>query len=185
VMVLFFSTVNMEDEFLYELYEPSELMKPLPDEDKWLAMSSVESYQNRRIVAVIERSGPHTPIVIDNYGQCHIGGWARLDLSLRYPLLESQRSYMENIIQDYIKCGGCNFGYQTGYKSFDCGNLSKYAQEFGKNRLKYIVSENKKLKEELEKLRLASLPPPKKPIGEEIAELQTRIMKLYAERDKN
>jgi hypothetical protein len=36
-----------------------------------------------------------------------------------------------------------------------------------------------------EELRLASLPPSKKFVDEEIAELQTRIMELYAEKGKN
>jgi len=45
-----------------------------------------------------------------------------------------------------------------------------------------LIEDNKQLKEEL---HLASLPQPKKPIDEEIAELQERIMKLYAEKDKN
>jgi len=45
-----------------------------------------------------------------------------------------------------------------------------------------LYMETKALKEEL---CLARLPPPKKPVDEEIAELQTRIMKLYAEKNKN
>ena len=53
----------------------------------------------------------------------------------------------------------------------------------------YIIHEYVKMYKEIEKykeeLRVLRLPPPKKLIDEEIAELQTRIMALYAEKGKN
>jgi hypothetical protein len=63
------------------------------------------------------------------------------------------------------------------YFQKDCDSLIDVLQTYVN-----LYMETKTLKEEL---RLARLPPSKKPIDEEIAELQTRIMELYAEKGKN
>ena len=211
MVVLFFSTANMEDEFLYELYEPSELMKPLPEpiiydgvelgkphcnlanmgcsmcnmiNNKQGVIRGVQqSMGNRKIITIHESF--NDMYILDNYGQVWGSGQATgLNTSYKYPLLESQRSRLNQLLNNFK--ANAQYHHQNGWNIYFptmCAELSKHAkEEIGKIRLRSVFNENKRLKEEL---RLARLPPPKKPAEEEIAELQTRIMELYAEKGKN
>ena len=202
----------MEDEFLYELYEPSELMKPLPEpiiydgvelgkphcsgelmgcsmcnminKKQGVIMGAQRSMGNRKIITIIESC--HEMYILDNYGQVWGSGQATcLNISYKYPLLESQRGRLNQFLNNFK--ANAQYNHQNGWNIYFphiwSTELSKYAnEEIGKKRLRSVFDENKRLKKEL---RLARLPPPKKPIDEEIAELQERIMKLYAERGKN
>ena len=199
---------NMEDEFLYELYEPSELMKPLSEpiiydnvelgklhcrlncglcniinNKHTMILSAKQTMGNRKIVSIIESF--NDMYILDNYGQVWGSGQATgFNSSYKYPLLESQRGRLNQLLNNFK--ANAQYHHQNGWTIYFptmCAELSRQAkEEIGKMRLRSIFTENKQLKEEL---RLARLPPPKKPIDEEIAELQTRIMALYAEKGKN
>ena len=195
----------MEDEFLYELYEPSELMIHLHEPIIYdgvelgkihcklncglcniignkhnLILSVQNSMGTRKIITIIESC--NDMYILDNYGQVWGSGLATgFNQSYKYPLLESQRARLNQLIHNYKT--NAQYHHQNGWNIYFpamCVELSKYAKdEIGKTRLRSIFSENKRLKEEL---RVARLPPPKqpsKPPHEEIAELQERIMKLY------
>ena len=202
MVVLFFSTENMEDEFLYELYEPSELMKPLPEPIIYdelelgkihcklncglcniinnkhnTILSAQQSMGNRKIITIIETF--NDMYILDNYGQVWGSGQATgLNTSYKYPLLESQRSRLNQLLNNFKT--NAQYHHQNGWNIYFpniCAELSRHAkEEIGKARLRSVFDENKKLKEEL---RLARLPPPKKTDDEEIAELQTRIQAIY------
>ena len=83
---------------------------------------------------------------------------------------------------DFLQSKINEINRENKYLRVKCERLAKENQEHTKS-LQELVSENSKLLKEFKEV-FTSLTI-KKPVGQEIAELQTRIMELYAERGKN